>query len=263
MAVAAFWWDLAGIESASARRDRLERFFFDGGVLDRNNFERNAGRIRTSEIGAGRPRFRQFELARVCASSHLCIAELTPVPLDNMPNGALFNAGFGGDRGMAFRREFLSQVRSLSIRDVNRYSMTIDRMYSASDVEALVPIFNYRLPFLRSQQTAAGREFRAQIVEELKKTGSDLTPEEVIDRAETQNCVGCHGKSGPVGDGIVFPKAFEQGEQIADESLVRSPRLSPALEQVFVPYRIEVLREYLRTASADCPPNENGQTGTE
>ncbi|HYC93443.1 MAG TPA: hypothetical protein VEO54_29825 [Thermoanaerobaculia bacterium] len=264
-AIAAFWWDLAGIGPASARGERLERFFFDGGVLERDHFARNAGRIRTSEIGAGRPRFRQFELVRVCASTHICIRELTRVPLDNTPDGALFDAGLAGDRGASFRREFLRQVASLSIRDANRYSMTIDRTFSASNVETFVPVFNYRLPFLRSQRTAAGREFRARIAEELRKTSTGLTPEDVIARAETQNCMGCHGKSGPVGDGVVFPKAFEQGEQIADESMAKSPRLSPALEEVFVPYRIEVLREYLRTVSSTAPRNAvtTGETQNE
>jgi hypothetical protein len=76
-----------------------------------------------------------------------------------------------------------------------------------------------------------------------------LTPENIIDRAETQNCAGCHGKPGPVGAGLVFPKAFDSGEHISDESLLGTVRLSQALEEVYLPYRLRVLGEF--TANED------------
>jgi mono/diheme cytochrome c family protein len=250
VAVAAFWWDLAFMDSDEIRRDRLERFFFEGvpavpRALDREGFARH-GRIRTSEIGDGRPRFRQYEMKRDCAPAGPCVAELTPVPLDNMPHAAFFGSGTGNEHG-AFRREFLRQVASLAVADVNRYSMNIDRAYSVRDIESSAAAFNYRLPFRRSLRSDAGREFRERIAEELRKAGSTLTPEDVIDRAETQNCAGCHGKAGPVGGGLVFPKAFDTGEHIADDSLLEAARLSPALQDVFVPYRIHLLRDYLET----------------
>lgn len=242
--VAAFWWELAGIDSAATRRDRLEDFFFHSGGIDREGFAR-AGKIRTSEISDGRPEFAQFEMKRHCDSGQPCVSRLTRVPLDNMPDAALFDATH--ERAEAFRRDFLRQVASLAIPDVNRYFMRVDRAYSVSNVDTLVPPFNYRLPFRRSLRAPAGLAFRKRIAEELKKAGSDLMPEDIIDRAETQNCAGCHGKPGPVGGGGVFPKAFEQGEHISDESLLQAARLSPALEEVFIPYRIDLLRNYLRS----------------
>jgi hypothetical protein len=245
--VAAFWWELASIDSSEERRERLERFFFGGlpsipAVFDRRSFE-SAGRIRTSEISGGRPKFAQYEWKRGCGNGQPCVSRLIRVSLDNMPDGALFDAGTPGERGEAFRHEFLRQVASLAVPDVNRYFMNVDRAYAVRAVDALVPAFNYRLPFRRSQRTAAGMAFRERIARELKTAGSSLTPEDIIDRAETQNCVGCHGKPGSVGGGVVFPSAFEHGEHIADESLLETARLSPALEEVFVPYRIELLRK--------------------
>lgn len=244
--VAEFWWELAQIESPELRRDRLERFFFHGGGLDRASFER-AGRIRTSEISDGRPRFAQFEARRHCDAARPCRTQFARVPLDNMPDAALFDATVPGERGAAFRRAFLGQVGALAVNDVNRLTMSLDRAYSVRDVDGLVPAFNYRLPFRRSLRAPAGREFREQIAQELKKAGSDLAPEDIIDRAETQNCAGCHGKPGPVGGGAEFPKAFEQGEHISDESLLETATLSPAMQEVFVPYRIDLLRTYLRS----------------
>lgn len=250
-AVAEFWWGLALTESVEARRQHLQRFFFEGlppyrPALDSRSFE-TRGRVRTTEIGDGRPRFRQYEWKRHCATARPCAPKLSSVALDNMPDGSLFDAGTG-DRVATFRREFLRQVGSLSIPDVNRYFMNIDRAYSVSDVEALVPAFNYRLPFRRSLQTDSGRAFREQIAEELRNADSTLSPEDIISRAETQNCAGCHGKPGPVGGGVVFPNAFESGEHIADDPLLESI-LSPALQDVYLPYRIDLLRDYLRTAA--------------
>jgi hypothetical protein len=252
--IATFWWDLAGIASAKDRGARLEDFFFrglpaTGPVLNPCNFEQD-GSIRTSEVGDGRPRFRQFALRRHCASGQPCVARLTRIPLDNMPHAVLFDASRGGEHAVAFRLDFLRQVASLSLRDVNRISMNLNSNYGAASAESVIPVFNYRLPFRRSLNTVAGQRFREQIAEELRRAGSTLTPEDLIGRAETQNCVGCHGKPGPIGDGVVFPKAFESCEHKADDAPLKSARISPALERVFVPYRIQVLSDYLRARNA-------------
>lgn len=122
--------------------------------------------------------------------------------------------------------------------------MDVDRAYSVSDVSSLVPVFNYRLPFKRSQRTQVGRAFRQQILDELRMVGSPLTPEDVINRAQTLNCVGCHGEPGHIGGGLVFPDAFEQGEHIAADAVTGNVRLSPAL-RLFLWYRIDNLRRYL------------------
>lgn len=246
--VAAFWQDLARTESSDARRQRLDRFFFAGtpplrAVLDARSFERG-GRIRTSEISSARPKFRQFEVKRDCPSGRPCGARLARVPLDNMPDATLFAADTA--RAAAFRRDFLRQVPSLSIPDVNRYSMNVDRAYSVDNLEDHIAPFNYRLPFQRSLRTRTGQEFREQIARELQKAGSHLTPEDIIDRAETQNCAGCHAKPGPVGGGLEFPKAFDSGEHIAADSLEGPARLSAALEEVFLPYRIRFLAEHVQ-----------------
>ncbi|MDQ3282611.1 MAG: hypothetical protein M3Q69_14515 [Acidobacteriota bacterium] len=244
--VAAFWLQLARTDSDLRRREMLERFFFAGGqtfgpLLDAAPFERS-GRIRTSLVSTARPQFRQFEVRRNCVA---CVPELVPVPLDNTPDRALFAADTGDARAAAFRREFLGQVASLAIQDANRFFMTIDRRYSVSSNERGAES-NYRLPFRRAVRTTTGQEFRREIAAELQRAGSALTPEDIVARAETQNCVGCHGGSGPVGGGIVFPKAFDSGEHIADPSVLQSPRLSAALVEVFIPYRIRALTQYAR-----------------
>jgi hypothetical protein len=167
-----------------------------------------------------------------------------------MPAAVLFDASLSNQSGKSFRREFLCQVALLARADVNRYSMNLGSAYSTSDIGTVVPQFNYQLPFRASLRTPAGRQFRRQIVRELKRIGSSLTPEDIIGRAETQNCVGCHGKPGPVGGGLIFPKAFETGEHVMDDTLVGKSRLSPAMENVFVPFRVLLLEEYLHATTS-------------
>lgn len=247
--VAAFWWDLAKIDDPAVRRERLERLFFSGfgplpPLFEPAAFERH-GRIRTIEISNGPPVFRQFAMRRSWAAAKRGAATLVRVPLDNTPAARFFDATPPSAAVASFRREFLRQIPSLALPDVARYSMNIDPAYCVSDAGATIPDFNYRLPFRRLLRTADGGQFRDAMLAELAKIGSTLTPEEVIDRAETQNCGGCHGKHGPVGEGVVFPQAFENGEQIADDSLPGPLRFSPALQDVFLPYRVQLLYDYL------------------
>jgi hypothetical protein len=247
--IAAFWWELANLRSDQERAAKLSAFFFDGieqlpPVLSRATFEQY-GRVRTSEVGDGRPNFAEFAIRRDCSAFHPCAARLTRVPLHNTPDGNLFDTNVAGERGAAFRRDFLRQVQSLARSGVNRYSMSTDLSYAITDISGVQAGFNYRLPFRRSMRTEAGQQFRDDIAAELLRIGSALTPEEIIDRSETQNCVGCHGKPGPVGGRDVFPSAFETGEHVKDDSTAQAVRLSPALETVFLPYRISVLRAYV------------------
>jgi hypothetical protein len=252
MSVATFWQQLAATPSGETRSRQLERFFFEGlpavgPALDRRTFEQS-GRIRTSAISIARPKFAQFEARHHCAPGQPCAVQLKRVSLDNTPDAELFDASSEDERAASFRNEFLREVQSLSPGDVNRYSMKTDRRYSVSDFERITPAFNYRLPFQRSQRTEAGREFRKRIATQLAQMGSPLTPEDIINRAETQNCMGCHGKPGPVGGNVTFPKASENGAHVIDESMNEPARLSTAEQDVFVPFRIAFLRQYVESA---------------
>ena len=71
-------------------------------------------------------------------------------------------------------------------------------------------------PFLHSQTTPEGKQFAARITEVLKKAGSTLSTTEVITRAETLNCVGCHFISGNVGEGIAFPLQIDAFQHVSE-----------------------------------------------
>jgi hypothetical protein len=238
--VAKFWRRVAETESAGQRRHLLEDFFFRGAAPLRRVLEQSSSaqraEVRTSRIGHAGPVFAQYVIRR---------KGLERVALHNTPDGSLFDASIPSPFGMEFRRQFIRQIRTLAIDDVNRYSMKLDSGFSVKTTDGLEPSFNYTLPFRRSQRTVAGQTFRNEIAAELRKIDSPLSPEDIISRAETRNCVGCHQKSGPVGGNVIFPKAFDSGEHLADDTVSKPAAASPALNDVFMPHREKFLEQFL------------------
>jgi hypothetical protein len=82
---------------------------------------------------------------------------------------------------------------------------------------------------------------RQRIDGRLALMGSPLRSRDVLRRATTQTCAGCHAdaSSTDVGGGITWPESL--GFTHVDES----GRLSPALTGEFLPHRARVLDEYL------------------
>jgi hypothetical protein len=83
--------------------------------------------------------------------------------------------------------------------------------------------------------------FRNAIQTELTAIGSSLTPTNILDRATTQTCGGCHQHSNGVnvGGGVVWP-ASGQFVHVNESSV-----LSPALTTTFLPFRRCVLDGFI------------------
>jgi hypothetical protein len=81
--------------------------------------------------------------------------------------------------------------------------------------------------------------------------GDPLTADSILRRAMVQSCAGCHAPAqflGPerqLGCGLSWPESL--GETHIDEH----GALSPALKEVFLPHRAEVLASYLRACGAE------------
>ncbi|HEY0254147.1 MAG TPA: hypothetical protein VGC41_21610, partial [Kofleriaceae bacterium] len=85
--------------------------------------------------------------------------------------------------------------------------------------------------------------FEKRIDEQLATLGSPLTPIAIERRATSQTCAGCHSLSttapeSDLGGGMVFP-ASNGFTHIQDATL------SPALQQVWLPHRTQVLSNFL------------------
>ncbi|MEA2491211.1 MAG: hypothetical protein QOH21_3003 [Acidobacteriota bacterium] len=258
--VAQFWADLSAVGSVDERRLRLERFFFDGitgfaPVVDPAHYRHAPAGIRTLQSRAGSQRFYQF---RIITENGRLI--MKPDVLENLPFDRLFDASVPGERGERFRAELLRNVSTLSTRDVNLYHMAIPAEFlmveSDPDVGDDEPAFIYSIPFNRSLNSSAGLAFREAILTELQTSGSALVPEKIIMRAETQNCVGCHSIRGDVGDGVTFPPSLGNNQHVSDIEVAAGRfGISRAMEEVFIPHRMQILREFLQSGKAPVHSN--------
>ena len=265
-AVAQFWADLSGVDSMVERGVRLEKFFYEGiagfePVVQAGHYAAAAGgSIRTRQVNIAPTtrgwRSYEFRLDSQCPASGLCSLRLLPDLLENLPYGPMFDAGVDTPVARAFRENFLAQIPALAVNDLNRYRMNVDRKFLMVESDPVDDFFafDYLTPFRQSQSGDAGKAFRAQIDAELKRIGSDLTPEDVVARAQTQTCSGCHFVPQSVGGGLIFPGASD-GSHI--HSLINGPDgpqtrwgISGAMEKVFVPNRMRILKEFLEIGKA-------------
>ncbi|HYS56412.1 MAG TPA: hypothetical protein VER58_21850 [Thermoanaerobaculia bacterium] len=262
--VADFWSSLSRMDSAFDRRTKLESFFFDGisgfpPVIHPDHYSVTGGGIRTMESApSASPRFYQFRSTKQCDGGD-CMLRMTPDTLENQPFGRLFDASIDTPKGRAFREAFVGQVANLAIRDVNLYFMNIPRdfLMAESNPSDSEPAFIYDGPFIRGARSAEGQQFRARVQAELTRIGSTLLPEQIVNRAETQSCVGCHVLSGPVGENVIFPRSIDGLQQVTEDRLENGEggpnshyQISPAMAEVFIPHRMKILADFLTTGKA-------------
>lgn len=270
--VAKFWGDLSAVDSDSERAARVERFFFDGidgfaPVLRPEHFVAGAGRIRTSQQEPDAPdglgRFYQFQLQK--SGTRLLVV---PGLLENAPYATLYNSAILHPLGAEFRQYFISQIATLAIRDVNGFFDKIPEKYLVheSHPETLPLAFSAQASFNMAIGTAGGVGFNAAIADELHRIGSSLSVNDVLARADTQNCQGCHrgANATAIGDGLSFPIGFIGSTHIAnmqqrnDDGISRF-WLSSALLRTFGPHRVQVLSDFL--AGKPLPVHSTGTIG--
>ncbi|HYS53724.1 MAG TPA: hypothetical protein VER58_08205 [Thermoanaerobaculia bacterium] len=260
--VAQFWADLSNVNSTSERRAKLDSFFFTGmdgfdPVIDPDHFSAvSGGGIRTMH-NANAPlgnRFYQFRLAKRGD-------QLMAVPdvLQNMPYGRFFDATYDTETARRFRDAFVANVGHLAIADENLFFMNIPREFLLAESnpgESELDVV-FEIPFLASQLTTEGRAFSSRISSELRKSGSRLSPTDIVKRANQLSCTGCHFFRGNVGE-LEF---YQQISESIIETGEAGPRfaISKTMRDVFVPHRMEVLGNFLKSGMA--PPGPNATIG--
>jgi len=260
--IAQFWADLTKIDSIAERRARLERFYFDGiagvaPVIDPDHFGVTGGGIRTTQISmvGAAPRMYQFHVTKDCGNGNDCTLRMTPDVLPNMVFGDLFDATNNSAQATALRNLFVAQVPNLAVRDANEFFMEIPRDYlmAESDPYDSPKEFEYVTPFNRTKVIAPA--FKNSIQAKLTSIGSALTPEQIVRRAETQSCVGCHFFGGDVGEGVSFPKSIDGIQHVTEDTLEPGEGgqrylISAGMRDGFIPHRMQILIDYLNTGKA-------------
>ena len=262
-----FWAELSGVSSLNKRARMLEQFYFYGlsrsipAVIDIRHFGANAqgaGQVRTNQFVQDIPEnriwsLREFKLdyqcTRVSTFKQQCALEFVPVTDKNNPYGPLFAppSDSSSDQALDFQAEFLEQVQSLAGNDLAGMSMHVADEYNSAQSQA-----NGSEESDLVVQFAEGGAFADAIQTELDNLGVKLEPMDIIARAQTQTCAGCHRISNgtDLGNGLLWPSSqgfthvSERNPEVVDG--VTRFTISDALTGTFLPARKNVMEQYLR-----------------
>lgn len=271
--VARFWASLSNDPSAISRANKLQQFYFSGtseacsgtqieAVLRYDHFAGNGqGQIRTNQFMNGRDYFgqgalaqpwelREYSLVRSCSGAS-CSLTVRQDSVKVNPFGPLFAETTGTSSLTAMQQDFVDhQVAALNASNINLIAMSTPDGFNAGESKAQGTENDYLA------QGGANTLLLSSIQTQLTALSSSLTPANVLDRATTQSCGGCHQLSSrkALGGGLIWPAS--NGFTHVDEQ----SNLSAALTRQFLPHRADVLSSYLasRCAGGPVPPAPNG-----
>lgn len=250
--VAQFWQALSVDGSATSRAAKLEKFYFTGGAVpgfapavnaahyglaQQTATQRTAGQVRTNFfVNFVEWHLREFKLRRKCTNTAdvaTCALSFEHVTVKENPAEELF--GGTHPRRDAFVTNFLTQVPLLAAGNVNLVKMKTGANFNEFESISQAQAVRYSTPGVTIAAT------RDAIRQKLVSIGSTLTVNNILDRATTQTCAGCHEVSNgaPLGGGLTWPST--NGFVHVDEQSA----LSPALTTTFLPRRKVVLERFI------------------
>lgn len=288
--VAEFWQSLASAPTEAKLGSALQSFYFKGlpgfsPAIHINNYGLNAkggstygasgGQVRVNTISSGPWQLREMHLGRATSLIKGGGTRLffQPVTDKNNPFGELFDIDSTLPTAASFRADFTSggsssQVAQLAAGDVNLIGMSIQDQYNAGQSTSQ----NFGVPdnYVQNLPPGAINPFTAAIAAAVP-AGTGLTPENIVDRATTQSCAGCHqiSNSRQLGGGLRWPNSgtpsfgsFVHVGPVGD--------ISEALHCVFLPHRQSVLSGFLQACGtnppeiipSDCDPQLGSKSST-
>ncbi|MGK3981602.1 hypothetical protein WME99_01095 [Sorangium sp. So ce136] len=279
--VAEFWNELSDpAKSWTDRKDELHDFYFQGlpgfePVIHIDHYGQNpgpyGGQIRTNEFlfapevdGTQPPPFttwnlREFRLLHSGSGSSSTLV-VTPSFVKDTPAAPLFDPGSTDARAIAFRNtSFPGLVERLAATDdINRFAFEPSYPTTMNAGESqMIGLQNNYFATLGSGTST----LRTSIQSKLTTMGSTLTPDQIVGRAFSLSCSGCHE---PVGDATGAPsveldlgttdtltkfapfvQTSETIENDPDEVGRTRFAISESLTDVFIPFRAKVMEHFL------------------
>ena len=269
--VAQFWADLSSVDAVSERVTRLQQFYFSGipgfePVIRADHFGARLtsmghaaarGQIRSNQFMQSPWLLREWRLV-VDNRGLTRKLRMVPVTVKTNPWGASFSTLSTDARSVSFRSEFVEKTGQLAASSLMGISVDVDDDFNTGQSVSQGAENNYVTHF--DAGVSSDPSFSNAIAQELAAIGNTtLTPRNVVDRALTQSCAGCHRLSDGValGGGLVWPASpirFVHVTEVggATETGPDGPRwaISAGLRDVFLPHRRDVLEQYLATPAA-------------
>ncbi|HZI12676.1 MAG TPA: hypothetical protein VE153_20000 [Myxococcus sp.] len=279
--VANFWRDLTNNPDINSRASALETFFFNGlpggfmpvvhienygtrthlatGQIRSNQFMRQTDNTVTWQL-------REFKLRSTC-DGYGCGLRFVPVTVKTNPAGTLFNSASSHSRAYEWQNDtFPRWLPDLLVNDINRFKLFVPDRFNSGQSDSQDPVENNY-----TAQFSPGSAFASNIQNRLTQLNSGLTPTQVVNRALTLSCAGCHEQSDgdDLGGGLVWPnKAALGGQEFrfihvterVTEAGPNGPRfaMSPLLTGTFLPHRKAVLENFIDSQQ---PAACNGTSG--
>jgi hypothetical protein len=253
--VAQFWANLSTISDPTQRAAQLKTFFFTGlpgfqPVVKASHYGMATsvakGQIRTNMFMQQNWVLREYHVGIVNNA-----LKILPSTARLQQPGLLYDETNPNSKGASFRSSFLNAVQALAAGDINTFNMNaMSTSFDAGDGdEQSGTKDNLPASFARSPN------FAAAIQSKLTAIGSTLTPAQIVARAQANTCAGCHQLSSnqSLGGGLTWPASLgfvhvsEAQTEVGSDGLRRFV-ISPALTNVFLPHRQQVLQAFLNGA---------------
>lgn len=284
-----FWADLSGIGTPAVRASRLEQFYFTGAIVDHDHdpttcltqlppvisaahFTEETGQIRSNQFMTFRPYFergillqpwqlREFKLHPGCPGG-VCITQVT---VKTNPFGDLFSDSTTHERGAAFKDFFATAevVGGLAGGTITGLGIQVPPEFNTGESTEQGTPNDYVAHFAPdgpfAQRIAAVIPRPAECPDPAGPCPSALTPRDIVQRAGTQSCAGCHQLSvnDPLGGGLVWPASLvfthisETALRECEPTVFGMPNqgvcfvTSPALDGTFLPHRLSIMQGFI------------------
>jgi hypothetical protein len=252
-----FWVALSSIDDPVQRNHQLRLAFLDGHpTLTEAGFEPfmsgvnltfGTGQIRSNSRVDDPWTLREFRF--VAEGTRLSVL---PTPVTGDSFAALWNDLGPEPQGPDCRQSILDKLETLLVDDTAAMGLMLDPSCFAGESREDFTS-NYALALGSGSGT-----FEAAIAERLVELGSDLTPNQLANRASfASNCMGCHASANgfDLGHGLLAPSSmgFVHVDEFNHESCGDGAcfAISPALAQDFLPARLAVLEGFLAQVGCD------------
>lgn len=244
------WAELSSPEmTPDERAAALDTVYFAGlgdfaPVIRIEAFASEHGQIRTNQFMERPWSLRELKLVHTCGGG-ACELLFQPVSVKANPFGSLF--AIETPAGISFRSSFLDNIDRLAADTVAGISYADDGdAYNAAESTDNADA-DYNQWF-----TKESCGFHGAVSARLQQIGSSLTPRDIVRRAHTQSCIGCHQRSNlaDLGGGLQWPRSL--GFVHVSETTEAGPegdryRISSALTDVLLPARQDIVETFLRS----------------